>query len=344
MRRFVLAGILLCMSTLGQADPIRVDSPDKYLVQHGDTLWDISTTFLKSPWQWPRIWHSNPQIKDPHLIYPGDVVSLVYIDGRPRLMVSRRGENGRTVKLSPQVRVMPSAFAVPAIALSTIESHLHNIHVFADEQQLAFAPYVFAARDGKLISAVGDKVYARGSFAADSRRFNVVRVAEQVLDPQTGEELGLMAREVAAVNVSRIKGDTASLVVQESKMEIKQGDRLVRDRASGLVATFFPEPPAVPVEGIVTANLNGSKKIAKFDTVIINRGKRESLKQGDLLGVYRQSELVSDPLTGEAVALPMERVGLVMVYRSFAKMSYGIVLSAKEDIEVGYILRNPKTM
>ena len=127
-------------------------------------------------------------------------------------------------------------------------------------------------------------------------------------------------------------------------MEIKQGDRLVRDRASGLVATFFPEPPAVPVEGIVTANLNGSKKISKFDTVIINRGKRESLKQGDLLGVYRQSELVSDPLTGEAVALPMERVGLVMVYRSFAKMSYGIVLSAKEDIEVGYILRNPKTM
>lgn len=344
MRRFVLTGILLCMSTLGQADPIRADSPGKYMVQQGDTLWDISTTFLKSPWQWPQIWHANPHIKNPHLIYPGDIVSLVYIDGQPRLMVSRRGDSGRTIKLSPQVRVTSGASSIPAIPLSDIESHLYRGHVFTSQEQLNYAPYVFAARDGKLISAIGDKVYARGSFPGDSHRFNVVRGAEQIVDPETGELLGLVAKDVAVVNVSRVQGDTASLVVQESRMELKQGDRLVHERASGLVATFFPKPPQVPVEGLVTANLSGSKKISRFDTVIVNRGKRESLKQGDVLAVYRRGEMVADPMTDEVVALPMERVGLVMVYRSFAKMSYGIVLSAREDIEVGYILRNPQTM
>ncbi len=344
MRRFVLAGILLCMSTLGQADPIKADSPDKYTVQKGDTLWDISTTFLHSPWLWPQIWHANPQIKNPHLIYPGDMISLVYIDGQPRLMVSQRGTTGRTIRLSPQVRVMPGEAPIPAIPLSAIESHLYSGHVFASEEQLAYAPYVFAARDGKLISAIGDKVYARGNFAEDNVRFNVVRGAERVVDPQTGELLGLIARDVGTVNVRRIQDGTASLVVQESKMEIKPGDRLVRQRASGLVTTFFPSAPEAPVAGVVTANLNNSKKISRFDTVVINRGKRESLKQGDVLAVYRQREMASDVLTGEVVALPMERIGLVMVYRSFAKMSYGIVLSAREDIEVGYILRNPQSM
>ena len=344
MRRFVLAGILLCMSTLGQADPIKADSPDKYMVQKGDTLWDISTTFLHSPWLWPQIWHANPQIKNPHLIYPGDMISLVYIGGQPRLMVSQRGTTGRTIRLSPQVRVMPGEAAIPAIPLRAIESHLYRGHVFASEEQLAYAPYVFAARDGKLISAIGDKVYARGSFAEDNLRFNVVRGAERVVDPQTGELLGLMARDVGTVNVRRVQGDSASLVVQESKMEIKPGDRLVRQRASGLVTTFFPSAPEAPVAGMVTANLNNSKKISRFDTVVINRGKRESLEQGDVLAVYRQREMASDVLTGEVVALPMERIGLVMVYRSFAKMSYGIVLSAREDIEVGYILRNPQPM
>ncbi len=342
MRRFVLAGILLCMSTLGQADPIKADSPGTYRVQKGDTLWDISTTFLNSPWLWPQIWYANWQISNPHLIYPGDVISLVYVDGKPRLMVAQRGDTGHAIKLSPKVRVMPGESAIPAIPLSAIESHLYSGHIFASEEQLAHAPYVFAAHGGKLVSAIGDKVYARGHFADDTFRFKVVRGAQPVVDPQTGEVLGLMARDVGVVHVRRVEGDTALLVVQKSKMELRSGDRLVHQRASGLVANFFPTAPKEPVEGMITANLDGSQKISRFDNVVINRGRRENLKQGDVLAVYRQIEVASDAVTGEVVALPSERVGLVMVYRTFAKMSYGIVLSAREDIEVGYILRNPR--
>ena len=124
-------------------------------------------------------------------------------------------------------------------------------------------------------------------------------------------------------------------------MEMKPGDRLVRQDASGLVTTFFPRAPAALVEGIVTANLNNAEKISKFDTVVINKGERESLRQGDILAIYPKTEEAFDPFTDEQVALPSQRVGLVMVYRPFEKMSYGIVLSAKEDIEVGYILRSP---
>ena len=138
MRRFALAGILLCMSTLGLAldSPIKTDSPSRYTVEKGDTLWDISTTFLDSPWLWPEIWHANPQIENPHLIFPGDVISLVYINGQPRLMISSRGQSGRTIKLSPKVRVMPGESAIPAIPLSAVQSYLQGGHVFSSEEQL----------------------------------------------------------------------------------------------------------------------------------------------------------------------------------------------------------------
>lgn len=344
MRRFALAGILLCMSTLGLAydSPIKPDSPGTYTVEKGDTLWDISTIFLDSPWLWPQIWHANPQIKNPHLIYPGDIISLVYIDGQPRLMVSSRGNTSRTIKLSPKIRVMPGQAAIPAIPLGAVQSYLKGGHVFTSEEQLNNAPYVFSAKGGRLASGAGDKVYARGNFAGQDIRFDVVRRGEQIVDPESGELLGLIGLDVGAVNVSRVRADVASLVVQESKMELKPGDRVVRQGASGLATTFFPRAPDAPVKGIVTANLNSTKKISRFDTVVINKGERESLRQGDILAVYRQAEKAFDPFTNEEIALPSERVGLVMVYRPFEKMSYGIVLSAKEDIEVGYILRSPQ--
>ncbi|MGO0309560.1 LysM peptidoglycan-binding domain-containing protein [Endozoicomonas acroporae] len=332
------------MSSLGLAfdSPVKADSPSRYTVEKGDTLWDISTTFLDSPWLWPEIWHANPQIENPHLIYPGDVVSLVYINGQPRLMISSRGKPGRTIKLTPKIRVKPGESAIPAIPLSAVQSYLKGGHVFSSEEQLDNAPYVFAAKDGKLASGAGDKIYARGDFAGHNLRFDVVRRGQQIVDPETDEMLGLIGIDVGTINLSHVREGVASMVVQDSRMEMKPGDRVVSQDASGLVTTFFPRAPAAPLEGIVTASLNNTKKVSKFDTVVINKGERERLRQGDVLAVYRKTEEALDPFTNEQVTLPSERIGLVMVYRPFEKMSYGIVLSAKEDIEVGYILRSPQ--
>ena len=344
MRRFALAGILLCMSASGMANdsPIKADSPRNYKVEKGDTLWDISTAFLKSPWLWPEIWHANPQIKNPHLIFPNDVVSLVYIDGKPRIMVSSRGSNSNTIRLSPRVKVMPGEMAIPAIPLSTIRSYLKDGHVFSDKKQLNSTPYVFSAKGGKTVSGEGDTVYARGHFSKHTITYDVVRPGQKIMDPQTNELLGVIGVNVGTINLKRVKDDIASVVITDSKKEVKPGDRLLREQSNGLVTTFFPKLPVKPIDGVITANFNKANKISKFDTIVVNKGARESLKQGDVLAIYRKKEKANDPFTGKKVSLPSQRVGLVMIYRPFEKMSYGIVLSAKEDIEVGYTLRNPQ--
>lgn len=344
MRRFVLAGILLCMSTLGLAydSPVKADSPSRYTVQKGDTLWDISNTFLNSPWMWPEIWHANPQVHNPHLIFPGDVVSLVYINGRPRLMISSRGNTGRIIKLTPKIRTMPGESAIPAIPLSAISSYLKRNRVFDSEDDLRLTPYIVASKDDRFISSVGDKVYARGNFTGKGIKFDVFRQGETIKDLDSGEVLGITGIEVGALNVSKVRDDVASLIIQESRIELRPGDRLVKDEGGALVTTFFPRAPDAPVEGKVTANLTGSEKMSRYDTVVINKGLRESLKQGDLLAVYKATVQVKDKFANEMITLPLERVGMVMVYRPFEKMSYGIVLSAKEDIEIGDILRSPQ--
>ena len=342
MRRFALAAILLIMSSLGMAyeSPIRTDSPNSYTVRKGDTLWDISNAFLKSPWLWPEIWHANPQIHNPHLIFPGDLVSLVYIDGRPRLTVVSRGNTGRTVKLSPKVRKLPAESAIPAIPLSAINAYLNNSRIFSSESELGKAPYIFASKDGRSASSMGDKVYGRGEFSNLGQNYEVYRKGMVLIDPVSGENLGIVGEEIASLNVKKVTGDVATLVIQEARREVRTGDRLVLEEPFSLVTTFFPRAPDAPIEGAIVTNLNGSSKAVRFDTVVINRGQRESLRQGDILAIYKTMQ-VTDEISNELITLPPERVGLVMVYRPFERLSYGLVLSASEDIESGDLLKSP---
>ncbi|OED45227.1 hypothetical protein ACH42_05370 [Endozoicomonas sp. (ex Bugula neritina AB1)] len=345
MRSFILAAILLVISTmpvLGMANesPIRADSPASYTVRKGDTLWNISNTFLKSPWLWPEIWHANPQIHNPHLIFPGDLVSLVYINGRPRLTVVSRGDSGRTVKLSPKVRKLPAESAIPAIPLSAISAYLNKSRIFSSSEELEKAPYVFASKDGRTASSTGDRIYGRGFFPDQVNMYGVYREKMTLIDPISGENLGIIGEEIATLNVKKITDDVATLMIKESKRAVKTGDRLISEEPFSLVTTFFPRAPDAPIDGAIIANLSGSKKAARFDTVVINRGQRQSLRQGDILAIYKTMQ-VTDSISNELVILPPERVGLVMVYRPFDKLSYGIVLSASEDIEAGDLLKSP---
>lgn len=342
MRRFALAATLLFMSMLAMAyeSPIRADSPANYTVRKGDTLWDISNTFLKSPWLWPEIWHANPQIHNPHLIFPGDLVSLIYINGRPRLTVVNRGNTGRTVKLSPKIRTLPVESAIPAIPLSAISAYVNKSRIFNSAEEMKAAPYVFASKDGRAASTMGDQIYGRGMFNSLDNKYEVYRESMVLIDPLNGENLGVVGEEIASLSVKKITGDVATLQIQENKREVKTGDRLIKEDSFSFETTFFPRAPDAPVDGAVVANLNGSAKASRFDTVVINRGQRQSLRQGDILAIYKTMQ-VTDSISNELITLPPERVGLVMVYRPFDKLSYGIVLSASEDIEPGDLLKSP---
>ncbi len=341
-RRFALTAILLFMSMLGIAyeSPIRDDSPDSYSVQKGDTLWDISNMFLKSPWLWPEIWHANPQIHNPHLIFPGDLVSLVYVNGRPRLTVSNRGNAGRTIKLSPKVRKLPAEAAIPAIPLSSIDAYLNHSRIFNMPAELDRAPYILASRDGRSAYSQGDKVYGRGNFIGQEGVYKVYRKTKDLTDPKTGEYLGAIGEEVSTLDLKKVSGDVATLVLRNTRREVRPGDRLIKEDPFSLETTFFPGAPDIPTDAVILTTLGDQQRAARFDTVVINRGDRFGLKQGDILAIYKTMQ-VKDSLTNEMVTLPPERVGLVMVYRPFAQTSFAIVLSASEDVEAGDLLKSP---
>ena len=342
MRTFFLAVFLFGFSVFGQAheSPIRMDAPKSYHVSKGDTLWDISNAFLKSPWLWPEIWLANPQIHNPHLIFPGDVISLVYEDGRPRLTVMSRGAAGRTVKLQPKIRTLPVESAIPAIPLPAIRSYLRQSRVVNNLRELKQAPYIFASRDGRIATVEGQQVFARGRFSRPGSRYEAFREGRSLTDPGNGENLGFVAHKIAELDVDNVQGDLATLTIKNSQRELKPGDRLLKEDGFNFVTTFFPRAPDIPVEGQIVTNLNNAKKTARFDTVIINRGQRESLRQGDILAIYKDNQ-VMDPFKKELINLPPERVGLLMVYRPYEKISYGIVLSASKAIEAGDSLKSP---
>ena len=344
MRSFVLGVLLACIATSGFAfgSPIKSDSPREYIVTRGDTLWDISNRFLKSPWLWPEIWHANAQIHNPHLIFPGDVISLVYIEGRPRLTIVRRGESGRTIKLSPKVRILPAESAIPAIPLQAIDSFLNNSRIFNNMQEMEAAPYVFATKQQRIIAGTGDRIYARGQVKAlYGRTLGVYRSGKVISDPVSGELLGVVAIDIANAAMVKTSSDVATLRLIDSNKEVRAGDRVLPADTFSQTTTFFPRAPDAPVEGAVVSVLDGVDRVGRLNTVIINKGLREGLKQGDLLTVHK-SLLVKDPVSGQNVQLPPERVGMIMVYRPFEKLSYGIVLSANEDISIGDNIKSPE--
>ncbi len=342
MRSLFLAMTLLCIPYPGVAlqSPLKTDSPESYTVQKGDTLWGVAEHFLESPWRWPEIWHSNPQIKNPHLIFPGDVVSLVYIDGKPKLTVSRRGETGRTIKLSPKIRTTPIEQAIPAIPLRLVDAFIRSSRIFSIREELSRAPHVFSSNSKKIAASTGDVIYARGRFPDSDGRYEIFRKGKKLKDPRTGEVFGIIGHKAADASLSSFADGIGVLKVTDAKMHVMVGDRILEKDTFTPVTTFFPQAPVEPVTGKILGVLHGGRAIGQYDTIIVNLGARESLRQGDILVVQTTSK-VKDPVKGDRVRLPPKDVGMVMIYRPFDKLSYGIVMSAIEDLKVGDYLSAP---
>lgn len=328
--------------------PWSEEHPKEYIVQQGDTLWGIADLFLSEPWLWPEIWHINQEIENPHLIYPGDLIKMIYIDGKPMLTLNRSGfgqnlqklVGDRTIKLSPSVRVSKLDSVIPAIPLEAIQSFLVNNKVVSEEA-LDGAPYVIAGGEKHILMGVGDKFYARGDFDDAYKSYGVYRKGPAYLDPITNEVLGFQALDLGLAKRLDVENDIGTLRLISTRQDIRIGDRLLPTVERKLNSTYYPKSPNDEISGQLIHVFGGVRNVSQFNVVVINRGDRDGLEIGDVMAVYRQGETVRDRYTKELLSLPSERAGLLMVFRTFEKVSYGLILKADRVLKVLDECKNP---
>ena len=349
------------------------NAPDSYTVKRGDTLWDISGVFLRSQWRWPELWGMNlDDIKNPHRIYPGQVLYLIKADGRARLAMSPGGGGGEpgTVKVSPRTRYESLADnAIPPISLQSIESFLTEA-LIVDEDTLNRAPRIVATQEDRVLISRGDRAYARALSTetpdaqplavVDGRSsgYRVFRNAVPLRDPSTNEVLGYEAHYLGKANVVRsetrrdgldAKGQKiseivpASLDITAAKEEMRVGDRLLPEPPRTFT-NFVPRAPQGPQAGqIVSVYGNAVTYAAQNMVVTINRGSLHGMEPGHVLALLRQSNIVTDSTDSAKpdLRLPGERNGLMMVFRTFDRISYAIVLDITDGVRVGDRFTNP---
>jgi len=344
----LLATVILWSSGLAEAQrpdtvQLREDVPLTYVVKTGDTLWDISGLYLEQPWRWLELWDSNPQIDNPHLIFPGDVLTLRWEGGRPRLGLTRRGD----VKLSPEMRSEPLDTAIPPIPRDQIDPFLRSNRVL-DTAAIGALAYVIAGDAKRIISGLGDRVYARGPIDSQDRAFGIIREGGPIVDPLTQEVLGITAVDIGSGSLLEPEEKVLTpegvkeLEITRMTEEIRIGDRLIPLEEGILDAYFQPKAPDVEVEnGYMVAVASGVTQVGPMNIVTINRGSREGVELGDVLAIYQTGAVVSDPINQEMVALPDVRAGLLMLFAVYEKASYGLVLSATRPLEVGDKVKNP---
>lgn len=337
---WLLCALLMLASPLVAAEvALKPGHPDQYTVQPGDSLWDISAHFLKDPWYWPEIWYGNPDIKNPHLIYPGDVIKFTTVGGKPRLMVERQGG---TIRLSPRVRVEELEKAVPTIPINALRPFLTGDRMVSAEQWQG-AAHIVAAADEHVMGAPGDPIYVRGLGERETHTiYAILRKREPLVDPQNAVVLGYQAAHVGDA-VCSPNGEPATCVIKRSNREVLPGDRLLAVEEEALRGRFYPSPPAHPVDGLIVAVMGGVSQIGQYNVVAINRGEAQGLKSGDVLLVYKPGQQVIDRFGGgqQRVDLPAERAGEMIIFRTFPRMSFGLIMEATRAMRVHDLVRSP---
>ncbi len=394
LNKFLISCAILLLTIGVRADELTInpDHPERYTVVKGDTLWDISARFLEQPWRWPEIWGVNPQIDNPHLIYPGDIISLSYQDGQPVLNVERgTGQvvSGRNVKLSPTIRSSDNIEAIPTIPIDAVQQFLER-PVVLDENEMDNWPYVVSSYDEHLIATTGNTIYIRGlPEDANTARYSIYRKGQAYINPKKDEDdkdeiLGYEAIYVGDATIQK-SGDPASAVITIVDREVLIGDRLIPQSDEDVSTEFIPRSTNSEMEGNILSVVDGVSQIGQYQIVVLNLGEEQGLETGNVLGIYQSGYVVQDKIGPnipkseeekeaerveietngtvisklaygvsqlidkfeesfptiankqakfEDVTLPEEYVGVVMVFRTFNKVSYGLVMETQGPIHV----------
>ncbi|MBV8495600.1 MAG: LysM peptidoglycan-binding domain-containing protein [Gammaproteobacteria bacterium] len=341
--------------------PIKAGAPKQYTVKRGDTLWGIAAMYLKDPWLWPEVWIINPQVPNPHLIYPGDTLALAYgADGQVRgVTLAEAG----ALRLDPRLRSQALDSSIPTIPYSAIAAFLARPTIMtADEMH--HAPYIVAFRDMHQVAGSNNEVYVRRLSAAENTRYAVVHVEGKLRDPDDGAVVGYEGIYTATALVQR-PGELTKAMLIDPARETLQGDRLVSTDNSEAPVNFTLRTPSGNVNGRIIEVVGGTELVGPWQVVVINRGKRHGLEPGDTLAIdeagdsctvtrcnqvrdfYRNGNSIIGSTTGFAtsfaprVKLPSERVGTLLVFKVYDRVSYGLVVGASDTIHVADLVRNP---
>ncbi|HET9863711.1 MAG TPA: LysM peptidoglycan-binding domain-containing protein [Steroidobacteraceae bacterium] len=326
------------------AQLLRPDAPMNYTVKRGDTLWDIAAVFLKDPWFWPEIWQINPQVENPHLIYPGDVLSLAYGgNGDAHVSISQYG----AARLQPRLRSEQLDGPIDTLPFSAIAAFLSKPSVMTEEEILA-APHILAFRDQHMIGGTGHEAYVEKLDARLNQRYLVMHVGEPIVDFETNDLVGYQTDYVATAVVNN-PGKITKTVLTEAAREALRGDRLIEQQGETPL-TFTPHAPKTAVDGHIIALANEATEVGQYQIVVLNRGSKHGLSPGAVLAVDQRGEVVNDVWSkrpfgkepfGKAVELPYERSGTLIVFKVFNRVSYALVIGARAPMQVADRVYNP---
>ena len=356
---------------------LQESAPDIYTVVKGDTLWSISGRFLKQPWRWPELWKMNQdQIKNPHLIYPGDVVVLDRSAREVRLRLAQL----ETVRLSPKVRVEPlAAKPVPTISPAVIEPFLSKPLVVGQDE-LASAARIVATPDNRVALGAGDVAYAEGLSKDQGPAWQIFRRGDPLIDPESGETLGFEAIYLGEARVRQL-GDVSTIEIIRSTQEIYREDRLLPVSRELPTFAYVPRAPQKSIRGHIVSTYGSLQETGPKSIVALSKGSKDGLEVGHVLAIYPNQRVAryalrtsplwgrsgpsgddsprpyySEELTprdaslypaqrpvneGDLARLPSERYGLVMVFRTFDRTAFGLVMEASRQVTITDVVTNP---
>jgi hypothetical protein len=330
-------------TVIADAGPmLAATAPKSYVVQKGDTLWGLAGMFLKDPWLWPEIWYLNPEVSNPHRIYPGDTLRLANSSDGKTVVQVIPGVAGRGTRLQPLLRSTPLDGPIANIPYSSIAAFLSRPGLIS-RQQVKLAPYIVALRDNHMIAGSGNDVYVKKLTAVEGERFNIMHVADRLKDPDSGKVLGYLADFTGVAQVVRA-GDPAKVTLSESARETLTGDILLPETASA-PGDFYPHAPTHAVNGRILAVVNGVLLAGQYQVVAISGGGNQGIEPGHVLRVNEARKSTRDRcarIQGEGTCtrfgserLPAESAGTLLVFRSYEDMSYALVASESSPLHVG---------
>jgi len=333
--------------------PLAPNAPDTYVVKKGDTLWDIAGVFLKYPWYWPEIWYVNPQIQNPHWIYPGDVLRLVYVDGKPRITV----ETGSDVRLSPEVRTDPLAQAIRTVPYDILMNFVQRPGLLT-AKQVKKAPYVVGFRGRHIVGSSTNEIYVKGlENPPAGTEYTIIHPGVELRDPDDGDLLGYVGHYAATARVitttdARHEDPLTHLTVLDNGREIQQGDKVFPAHVKFGDDLVLSAPANAKLNGQVLAVVDGLAVAGTYQVLAINRGKRDGLVPGNVVAIYARGMDVADYYSRgpdwttftanyDIVKLPDERSGTMLLFTVTDRLSYGLVVESTQPIRIGDFIKHP---